>query len=93
MESVDLIVNTTSVGLQGEKFFPMAYHATNRRCLFFDMVYGERTDFQRAAARIGRRTLDGTSLLLYQGAAAFALWTGRRAPLAVMRAAVTMPRD
>jgi shikimate dehydrogenase len=85
---VDLIVNATSLGLHGESFLPLAYAATSRRCLFFDLIYGGRTDFLAAAARGGRRTLDGSSMLLQQGAAAFTLWTGRRAPLAVMRAAL-----
>src|SRR5262249_43696241 len=40
----------------------------------------------RARAR-GGRTLGGLSMLVRQGAAAFTLWTGREAPLAVMFAA------
>ncbi len=88
LAAVDLVVNTTSVGLRGEQFFPLAYAATRRNCLFFDLVYGRATAFLTAAGRASRRTVDGTSMLLHQGAAAFTLWTGRRAPLAVMRRAL-----
>jgi len=35
-----------------------------------------------------RRSAEGRAMLLHQGAAAFALWTGRPAPLEVMRAAL-----
>jgi shikimate dehydrogenase len=35
-----------------------------------------------------RRSVDGRAMLLYQGAAAFEIWTGRPAPIEVMRAAL-----
>lgn len=83
-----LVVNTTSIGWRGERFPPLAYKATPSACLFYDLVYGRPTDFLERARRAGRRTLDGSEMLLHQGAAAFTLWTRRRAPLAAMRAAL-----
>src|SRR2546422_749467 len=35
-----------------------------------------------------RRSVEGRSMLLYQGAASFEIWTGRPAPVEVMRAAL-----
>jgi shikimate dehydrogenase len=35
-----------------------------------------------------RRSTEGRAMLLHQGAASFEIWTGRAAPLAVMRAAL-----
>ncbi len=35
-----------------------------------------------------RRSVDGRAMLLYQGAAAFEIWTGQPAPIEVMRAAL-----
>ena len=35
-----------------------------------------------------RRSAEGRSMLLYQGAASFEIWTGRKAPIDVMRAAL-----
>jgi shikimate dehydrogenase len=35
-----------------------------------------------------RRSAEGRAMLLYQGAASFEIWTGRKAPLDVMRAAL-----
>ena len=92
---LDLVVNATSLGLHGEKFPPLAYLASQPRCLFFDLIYGGHTDFQAGALHAGRPTLDGSSMLLHQGAAAFTLWTGRRAPLTVMRATLcrSKPRE
>jgi shikimate dehydrogenase len=42
---------------------------------------------QRAKA-LGLTTHDGASMLIHQGAAAFEIWTGRTAPVAVMRQAL-----
>jgi shikimate dehydrogenase len=35
-----------------------------------------------------RRSVEGRAMLLHQGAASFEIWTGRQAPLDVMRAAL-----
>jgi shikimate dehydrogenase len=53
-----------------------------------DMVYRPGSTQLLAAARAhGARTLDGLDVLVAQGALSFELWTGRRPPLDVMRAA------
>ena len=39
----------------------------------------------RAAAQSGLRTVDGTGMLVHQGAVAFEAWTGQEAPVAAMR--------
>jgi len=44
-----------------------------------------------AAAASGARVLDGLEVLVAQGAASFALWTGVPAPVAVMRRALGLP--
>jgi len=83
-----LVVNTTSIGLAGGPFPPVDYAATPARCLFVDLVYVRDTAFLVAARRAERPVADGSTMLLHQGAHAFTLWTGRRAPLAVMRRAM-----
>ena len=89
LANVRLIVNTTSAGL-GDDAIPIRHAATARTCLFMDLVYGARpTAFLRAAARARRRVLDGTGMLLHQGALAFEAWTGRPAPLAAMAGALS----
>ena len=35
-----------------------------------------------------RRSAEGRAMLLHQGAASFEIWTGRKAPVEVMRAAL-----
>jgi len=79
-----LVVNTTSTGLHGAAV-RVRHAATPRDCLFVDLVYGpSATPFLAAAARAGRRTLDGAAMLLHQGALAWEAWLGRPAPLGAM---------
>src|SRR2546427_288181 len=80
--------NTDGRGFHGAPLRLRA-EASPRDCLFVDLVYAaEPTPFLAHAARAGRSTLDGTSLLLQQGALAFELWTRRRAPRAAMARAL-----
>ena len=55
-----------------------------------DLPY-PRTATAEAAAASGARVLDGLEVLAAQGAAAFELWTGVPAPVAVMRRALGLP--
>jgi shikimate dehydrogenase len=83
-----LVVNTTSASL-GAESVAIRHGATPRHCVFMDLVYGtEPSPFLRAAARARRRTIDGSAMLLHQGALAFQTWTGRPAPLEAMRRAL-----
>ena len=85
LADVALVVNTTSLGLHGNDFPPLATAATPPTCVFIDLLYGRDTAFLRMARSARRRACDGGEMLLHQGARAFTSWTGRRAPIAVMR--------
>jgi len=88
LSDVRLVVNTTPTGLAGD-VIPVRHAATPPTCLFMDLVYGAvPTPFLRAASRGRRPTLDGSGMLLHQGALSFEAWTGRSAPLDVMRRAL-----
>lgn len=94
IKDVRLVVNATSVGVKHETkqlipndLIPRA--GGGNRLLFFDLVYHQGTRFLKAAKRKGHRTLGGIGMLVFQGAEAFRLWTGHRAPIEVMRSALT----
>ena len=56
---------------------------------FMDLIYNpSMTPFLKIAQKKGHRTLNGLGMLLYQGARALELWTGRKAPVGVMREAL-----
>jgi len=53
------------------------------------MIYRPaETPLLRAARAAGCQTANGLGMLLHQGAKAFEIWTGRAAPLEVMRRAL-----
>lgn len=86
----DVLVNASALGMEGVGKVPAVLTDNIRRDqVVFDVVYGERpTRLLEAAAARGARLVDGRSMLVWQAALAFELWTGREAPLAAMRAAV-----
>ncbi|MGZ6706678.1 MAG: shikimate dehydrogenase [Solirubrobacteraceae bacterium] len=89
----DVLVNCTSVGLQAGsqpfKELPLDADALGEYPCVVDLVYrSSATDLLLEAARRGARTIDGLEILVRQGALSFERWTGRAAPLDVMRAAV-----
>jgi shikimate dehydrogenase len=87
----ELIVNTTAVGLRGEDPFehlPLAPEGFGGSQVVVDIVYGERpSKLLAAAVAAGAATVDGLEVLVQQGALSLRLWTGREAPIEVMRAA------
>ncbi len=93
LESADLVVNSSSLGLRGEPFAPVAFSAAPRSCLFFELIPKRETPFLDGAKAARRRRLDGTGMLLHQGAAAFEMWTEQPAPLDVMRRALQRARQ
>ena len=87
----DLVVNSTTVGMmhtpeQRGSPLPPGVHGRGR--LVYDMVYNPALTPLLAQAQIaGATAVGGLSMLIHQGASAFELWTGRRAPVRVMFAA------
>ena len=86
----DALINTTSVGMAPHAdALPIRPELLPRFAVVMDIVYAPLTTrLLREAAACGCRTVDGLQMLLHQGAAQFTLWTGREAPLNVMRQAL-----
>ncbi|MDQ6637213.1 MAG: shikimate dehydrogenase [Candidatus Dormibacteraeota bacterium] len=83
----DVLINATPLGRRGE--MPIRPGGLPLSGAVIDLVYvAGGTPLVRRSRRLGLRCVDGWSILLAQGAAAFQAWTGREAPLAAMRAAL-----
>ena len=86
--AVDVLVNATSLGLRGEDL--PAELELEPAPLVVDLVYGDDlTALCRWADRAGARVVDGLEVLVHQGALSLERWTGRAAPLDVMRRAAS----
>lgn len=87
----DLVINGTKLGMAPHPetcVLPDARWLA-RRPVVADFVYNPvQTRLLAMAAKAGCPTLDGLAMLLWQGAQAFALWTGRPMPVAAVRAQV-----
>ena len=95
----DLIVNATSVGLDpsldpADAIDALGLTGVEPPPRLVDLVYAEEpTAICAWAARAGAHVVDGIEVLVRQGVRSFELWTGRRAPLEVMRAAARAGRS
>jgi shikimate dehydrogenase len=95
-EPVDLLVNTTPVGMAPNvDASPWPEDVVFPKCrLVYDLVYNPpKTRFLEQAERTGSATMNGLGMLVHQAAVAFRIWTGRDAPIAVMREAAGMGAD
>ncbi|MBU6409637.1 MAG: shikimate dehydrogenase [Verrucomicrobia bacterium] len=87
-EKVDITINATSLGLKGGDPLPvdLGQFPIKQTRAVYDMIYRpQETRLLRAARQAGCKTANGLGMLLYQGAKAFEIWTGRPAPVEVMQ--------
>jgi shikimate dehydrogenase len=90
--AAEVLVNCTSAGMHdGSETFkemPVSADDLGEYACVVDLVYRDgATELLRQAERRGCRCVDGLEILVRQGARSFQIWTGRSAPLDVMRRA------
>lgn len=93
LQEIDLLIQTTSVGLKSEDGslikkdqIPAAHQ---NKLLVVDLIYKPaQTELLKLAKAKGHKILNGLGMLLYQGAKAFETWTGKQAPVSVMKKAL-----
>jgi shikimate dehydrogenase len=87
--AADVIVNCTAVGMAGEGVEALGLENLSPGPVVVDMVYGEGpTPVEEWAVRGGARFVGGIEVLVQQGARSLEIWTGRDAPVDVMRASL-----
>ena len=86
----DILINTTSVGMVPETDRMVIGHACLRPgTTVMDIVYNPlETKLLRAAREAGCAVVDGAAMFVHQGAIQFERWTGRKAPVQLMKQVV-----
>jgi len=87
LTEADILVNTTSVGMYPDTDkTPVNSDLLRPGLIVVDIVYNPiKTKLLRAAEAVGAKTVGGLNMLAWQGALAFELFTGRKAPVDLMR--------
>ena len=86
LRETDFLINATPVGMNPQDPLIIDPDWLSSSLLVFDLVYnlGE-TKLMKAARERGCRVIGGLGMLIHQGAISFKLWTGKDAPIRVMR--------
>jgi shikimate dehydrogenase len=82
----DLLINTTPIGMRPhEEETPVDKSLLRPDLTVFELIYYPlKTRLLREAEAAGAKTIDGLTMLVYQGAASFEIWTNKKAPIDVM---------
>ena len=92
-EKVDVLINTTSIGLQGEHHAVPVLGCVHAGGVVYDAVYGrQETPLVRQARERGLGAADGLAMLAAQGELAFKLWFDQDPPAGIMKSALTEMR-
>ena len=79
LQDIDLIVNTTSLGMKGKDDLVLDLSLLPAQAVVCDIVYNPRhTPLLQSAAARGNVTVEGLGMLLHQAAPAFEAWFGVR---------------
>ena len=89
LQDADILINATSVGMHPHVSQSLVAPQWLKPDLtVMDIVYNPvETKLAKHAKAAGAHVISGVEMLLYQGAASFEIWTGRSAPIEVMRKA------
>jgi len=87
LEDTDIMVNTTSVGMRPDSDrSPVDADLLRPGLVVFDIVYNPiKTRLLTEAETAGATTIAGIDMLAWQGALAFEKWTGKKAPVDLMK--------
>ncbi len=86
LEETDILVNATSVGMGGAGETPVPSGLLRPGLTVYDVVYGAgKTRLVAEAEKAGADAISGIEMLVWQGALAFEMWTGLKAPVELMK--------
>ncbi len=92
LSDTDILVNATSVGMEPKSDnSPVPSDLLRSDMAVMDTIYNPlETKLLKDAKSVGAKIVSGIEMLVYQGAAAFQIWTNCPAPVRVMKNAVLL---
>ncbi len=89
IKDCDILINVTPSGMHENDPLLINPDWLFSNQLVYDIIYNPpQTPLLKVAKAKGCKTQNGISMLIYQGALSFELWTGKKAPIEVMRKAI-----
>ncbi len=89
IENKGLLINTTPVGLSDNDPCLVKEAVLHKDLFVYDLIYNPlETKLLALAKKNGLKYSNGLKMLLYQGMLSFSHWTGKDAPIEVMRKAL-----
>jgi shikimate dehydrogenase len=82
------VVQATSCGLKKSDPSPLSLEKAESSTWVMDLIYHHETAFLKEARVKRLPRIGGLGMLLFQGALSFEIWTGKKAPVQVMRRAL-----
>ena len=89
LQSSELLINATPIGMNDADPSPVDVSLLHPGLYIYDLVYNRpATKLVKEANSKKLHAVTGLGMLLYQGAIAFEIWTGAKAPVNVMKKAL-----
>ncbi|MBR5636078.1 MAG: shikimate dehydrogenase [Pseudobutyrivibrio sp.] len=86
IQESDILINSTNVGMGEDDSSLVPPEFFHPNLIVCDVIYHpEETRLLREAREAGCKTMNGKYMLLYQGAAAFKIWTGYDMPVEIIK--------
>lgn len=88
ISTAHIVINASPVGMKSGDPCVIEPSFLHKDLFVYDVVYNQATCLLREAKKRKIKCANGLGMLIHQGAIAFELWTGKKAPLSVMKKAV-----
>lgn len=88
LKDCQLLINASPLGMKDNDPSPIDKNLLHKDLYICDVIYNRKTQLIKDAEELDLAAKGGLGMLLYQGAAAFELWTGQSAPIKDMRRAL-----
>ncbi|MDP8263057.1 MAG: shikimate dehydrogenase [Candidatus Ancaeobacter aquaticus] len=89
VSQADVAVNASPCGMHAKDPLPFDLSAITKKTVVYDLIYNpSETRLLKSAKKKGCITVNGMGMLLNQGCEAFEIWTGKKAPVTIMKKAL-----